>query len=221
MNESVRNSRGLTAPRAAAGSRHRRGLLGTQPGPELHRQPRLGPGRSATWTRRGRARSPRPSGEVPVFRSIDELLDTDDVDAVAIATPARTHHGIALAALKAGKHVLVEKPLADSRLKRPGDGRRSGGARAGPDGRPHLLLHPGRAEDPRADRRRVARRHPVHRLGAHQPRTGAARRRRLLGPRAARPVDPRLHPARRAAAGGGRGARRRPARRRAGPASAT
>ena len=56
-------------------------------------------------------------GGVPVFRSIDELLDTADVDAVAIATPAHTHHGIALTALKAGKHVLVEKPLADSRLK--------------------------------------------------------------------------------------------------------
>ena len=56
-------------------------------------------------------------GGVPVFRSIDELLDMADVDAVAIATPAHTHHGIALTALKAGKHVLVEKPLADSRTK--------------------------------------------------------------------------------------------------------
>ena len=45
-----------------------------------------------------------------------------------------------------------------------------------------------------------ARRHPVRRLGADQPRPGAAGRRRLLGPGAARPVDPRLHPARRACA---------------------
>jgi predicted dehydrogenase len=36
-----------------------------------------------------------------------------NVDAVAIATPARTHSAIALQALRAGKHVLVEKPLAD------------------------------------------------------------------------------------------------------------
>jgi predicted dehydrogenase len=36
------------------------------------------------------------------------------VDAVAIATPARSHAAIALAALDAGKHVLVEKPLADN-----------------------------------------------------------------------------------------------------------
>ncbi|MCU1569006.1 MAG: putative dehydrogenase [Pseudarthrobacter sp.] len=54
-------------------------------------------------------------GEIPVVESLDELLDTFDVDAVAIATPARTHHGTVMTALRAGKHVLVEKPLADSR----------------------------------------------------------------------------------------------------------
>jgi predicted dehydrogenase len=39
------------------------------------------------------------------------------VDAIIIATPVSTHFEIALAALKAGKHVLVEKPMADSTLK--------------------------------------------------------------------------------------------------------
>jgi len=52
---------------------------------------------------------------VDVETSLDVLLARDDVDAIAIATPARTHSPIALAALRAGKHVLVEKPLADSR----------------------------------------------------------------------------------------------------------
>ena len=33
---------------------------------------------------------------------------------MAIATPVHTHFEIALAALKAGKHVLVEKPMTDS-----------------------------------------------------------------------------------------------------------
>ncbi|HKU10303.1 MAG TPA: Gfo/Idh/MocA family oxidoreductase [Sinomonas sp.] len=47
------------------------------------------------------------------FGSLDEALDTVEIDAVAIATPARTHHSVALTALGAGKHVLVEKPLAD------------------------------------------------------------------------------------------------------------
>ena len=41
-----------------------------------------------------------------------EVLADDEVDAVAIATPAATHRDLALAALRAGKHVLVEKPLA-------------------------------------------------------------------------------------------------------------
>jgi predicted dehydrogenase len=54
-------------------------------------------------------------GEIAVVGSLDELLDTVDVDAVAIATPAHTHHGTVMTALRAGKHVLVEKPLADSR----------------------------------------------------------------------------------------------------------
>ncbi|AXJ11729.1 oxidoreductase [Arthrobacter sp. PM3] len=57
------------------------------------------------------------NGDVTVCGSVEDLLDTVDVDAVAIATPARTHHGIALTALRAGKHVLVEKPLADGRAK--------------------------------------------------------------------------------------------------------
>jgi len=44
--------------------------------------------------------------------SLDEVLADPAVSAVAIATPAATHYGVALAALEAGKHVLVEKPLA-------------------------------------------------------------------------------------------------------------
>jgi predicted dehydrogenase len=41
-----------------------------------------------------------------------ELLRRADVDAVALATPPSRHHAMALAALEAGKHVWVEKPLA-------------------------------------------------------------------------------------------------------------
>jgi len=41
-----------------------------------------------------------------------ELLARDDVDAVVLATPPSRHHAMALAALAAGKHVWVEKPLA-------------------------------------------------------------------------------------------------------------
>ena len=44
--------------------------------------------------------------------SLADVLADDEVDCVAVATPARTHHDVAMAALEAGKHVLVEKPLA-------------------------------------------------------------------------------------------------------------
>ncbi len=51
---------------------------------------------------------------VDAVTSFELLLSRDDVDAVAIATPVGTHGPLALAALRAGKHVLVEKPLAAS-----------------------------------------------------------------------------------------------------------
>ncbi|THD66235.1 MAG: Gfo/Idh/MocA family oxidoreductase [Bradyrhizobium sp.] len=43
-----------------------------------------------------------------------EALADRRVDAVAIATPAATHYEIASAALRAGRHVLIEKPMADN-----------------------------------------------------------------------------------------------------------
>ena len=51
---------------------------------------------------------------VEVTAQLHRVLGDPDVDAVAIATPARTHRGLVLDALAAGKHVVVEKPLADS-----------------------------------------------------------------------------------------------------------
>lgn len=50
------------------------------------------------------------------FYSFDDFLRAD-LDAVVIATPISTHHELAARALRAGKHVFVEKPLADSSEK--------------------------------------------------------------------------------------------------------
>lgn len=46
--------------------------------------------------------------------NFQDLLDDPSVDAVAIATPVRSHFEIAMAALRAGKHVWLEKPMAET-----------------------------------------------------------------------------------------------------------
>jgi len=43
---------------------------------------------------------------------LDQLLHDPALDAVVIATPVVTHHGLSKQALEAGKHVFVEKPMA-------------------------------------------------------------------------------------------------------------
>jgi predicted dehydrogenase len=51
----------------------------------------------------------------PGLRVADDLrvaLEDDAVNGVVVATPSATHHAVVSAALSAGKHVLVEKPLA-------------------------------------------------------------------------------------------------------------
>jgi predicted dehydrogenase len=57
------------------------------------------------------------NGNTRVTADLADVLNDDAVDVVAIATPPSTHGGIGLAALDAGKHVLVEKPLAASVLE--------------------------------------------------------------------------------------------------------
>jgi len=46
--------------------------------------------------------------------SYEDLLGDSSLEAIAIATPVSTHYPLALAALEAGKHVFIEKPLAAS-----------------------------------------------------------------------------------------------------------
>jgi predicted dehydrogenase len=47
-----------------------------------------------------------------VFSSDADLFDSDDIDAIVICSPNHLHQSQAIAALEAGKHVLVERPLA-------------------------------------------------------------------------------------------------------------
>ena len=51
---------------------------------------------------------------IKVVSDYDILLNDDTVDAIVIATPVDTHYPLSKAALLAGKHVLVEKPLTSS-----------------------------------------------------------------------------------------------------------
>lgn len=61
---------------------------------------------------RKRARVQYPS--VPVISSWHDVLADEDIQAVVIALPMHMHFQFALEALQAGKHVMVEKPLAES-----------------------------------------------------------------------------------------------------------
>lgn len=49
---------------------------------------------------------------VPGFASMEALLASESVDAVCVCTPNGLHASIALQALNAGKHVVIEKPMA-------------------------------------------------------------------------------------------------------------
>ncbi len=59
----------------------------------------------------------RVAGKYPgaaQFSSLSDVLVQPAVEAVIIATPSGLHYEHALAALRSGKHVLVEKPMASS-----------------------------------------------------------------------------------------------------------
>ena len=59
------------------------------------------------------AADPRPGaayGQIPVVGDYRALLERPDIAAISIATPPSTHYPLAVAALDAGRHVLVEKP---------------------------------------------------------------------------------------------------------------
>ncbi|GAE91978.1 oxidoreductase [Gracilibacillus boraciitolerans JCM 21714] len=52
--------------------------------------------------------------DVSIYDNYQDLLKNEDVDLISICTPPYTHSEIAIGSLNAGKHVLVEKPMASS-----------------------------------------------------------------------------------------------------------
>lgn len=93
----------------------------------------VGTGRITSWVLRGarenerfvaaavcsrsleRARAFAQSQGIPaVYDDLDAMLRDPGVDAVYIGTPNHTHYAMTLKCLRAGKHVLCEKPLAAS-----------------------------------------------------------------------------------------------------------
>ena len=84
-------------------------------GPNLIRNFRADPAWDLRWVCDqdvARARAVAP--DIAATPDLAEVLADPAVDAVAIATPARTHGPIALQAIAAGRHLLIEKPLASS-----------------------------------------------------------------------------------------------------------
>ena len=60
------------------------------------------------------AKQARRYPSVHLTHEIDSVLEDDSIDAVFVVTPISTHYSLAKRCLEAGKHVFVEKPLAES-----------------------------------------------------------------------------------------------------------
>ena len=98
----------------------------------------------------------------PGLRGPDEVVGADDVDVVLVLTSMNEHGPLAKAALEAGKHVLVEKPMATT-LEEAAELARPGADVGGP---PRVRApHPSQPDVPRSPRRRARRpgRRPPHR----------------------------------------------------------
>jgi predicted dehydrogenase len=90
-------------------------------GPNLVRNLHEVPNAEVMWVCDSRlAALDKIGGRYPAVRRTTDFTDVlgdPDVEAVAIATPVSTHFDLAMAALEAGKHVFVEKPLAASTIE--------------------------------------------------------------------------------------------------------
>src|SRR5450759_4337714 len=58
--------------------------------------------------------SRNPGGDCAFYQDVDTFLADPSMDIVSIATPPSSHKDLAIRAMEAGKHVLVEKQIARS-----------------------------------------------------------------------------------------------------------
>jgi predicted dehydrogenase len=63
------------------------------------------------------AQAKRRHPEITATTNFRDLLEDNRVNAIAVATPVQSHFDLALAALRAGKHVFIEKPLAQTSIQ--------------------------------------------------------------------------------------------------------
>src|SRR6202158_2813773 len=99
-----------------ASSKNSIGIIGVGFGAQVH----VPAFRSEGWdvaaicsrTREKAQKAADEAGIPSVYTDPMELIRRDDLAAVAIITPPASHHPLSIAALKAGKHVLCEKPFA-------------------------------------------------------------------------------------------------------------
>jgi predicted dehydrogenase len=52
--------------------------------------------------------------DLPIYSDCNELIESPDIDAIAVITPVWTHYELSKAALENGKHVFVEKPFTSN-----------------------------------------------------------------------------------------------------------
>jgi len=63
-------------------------------------------------TENGQATARTLAPDAQITNSLDEVLRNDQIQGIALATPAETHADLAIQAMRSGKDVFVEKPMA-------------------------------------------------------------------------------------------------------------